>query len=100
MRILVLVASILVTSSNFVEARGTVVASCYRGPLKQVIWDRPNAIFVESLTSVGYRHAEAYAIAEQVCRNQDLVDRPEAMSKEVRRILRTSPPDGRQQYRY
>lgn len=61
--------------------------SCYRGPWKEVIWDRPNPVFVDSLVNAGYGYATATAIAERICRDPALVGRPGSMSRALRAIL-------------
>ena len=43
---------------------GNVIhVSCYRGPWNDVIWDRPNSVFVDSLVAVGYDFSTAHAVA-------------------------------------
>jgi len=66
----------------------TIVVSCYRGPWEDVIWDHPNAVFIDSLVDVGYNIVTATAIAEQVCRNEDLVGDKAGLKAEMRRIYR------------
>ncbi len=61
--------------------------SCYRGPWKEVIWDRPNAVFIDSLVNAGYSYATASAIAERICRDPALVQNPGSMSRKLRQIL-------------
>lgn len=61
--------------------------SCYRGPWKEVIWDRPNPVFIDSLVSAGYGYPEATAIAERICRDPALVQNPGSMSRKIREIL-------------
>jgi hypothetical protein len=73
------------------SASKTIVVSCYRGPWTDVIWDRPNAIFIDSLVNHGYDFSTAHAIAERVCRDQLLVGDGEALKAEMRRIMRESP---------
>jgi len=68
-----------------------IVVSCWRGPWKQVIWDRPNANFIDSLVGVGYDYPTSSAIAERICRDQNLVFNPEGLKAEMHRIYRTSP---------
>lgn len=65
---------------------GTIVVSCFRGPWKEVIWDRPNSNFVDSLVAIGYDYPNAHAIAERVCRDDELVNNPEGLKAEMRRI--------------
>jgi len=72
---------------------GTVYVSCYRGPWRDVIWDRPEAIFVDSLVSVGYDYTNALAIATRVCRDITVVGNDEAMRLEMVRIIREAPRD-------
>jgi len=69
---------------------GGITVSCYRGPWKAVIWDRPNAVFIESLVAVGYDYANANAIGETVCRDAALVDNPEGLRTTMRRIYAES----------
>ena len=76
-------------------AQTTIAVSCYRGPWKDVIWDRPNPQFIGSLVAAGYSSATASSIATRVCRNPNFVDRPGAMANEVQWILQTVPLDGR-----
>ena len=72
-------------------AKKTIVVSCYRGPWTDVIWDRPNAIFIDSLVNFGYDFPTAHAIAERVCRDKMLVGNGDALKAEMRRIMRESP---------
>lgn len=66
----------------------TIVVSCFRGPWGEVIWDRPNAVFIDSLVAVGYDFSTAHAIGERVCRDKALVGNPDAMRAEMVRIYR------------
>ena len=68
------------------QSGSRIVVSCYRGPWKEVIWDRPNAVFVDSLASVGYDYPTAQAIATRICRDDALVGNPEALKATMRRI--------------
>lgn len=77
-----------------VMAHGAVQVSCYRGPWKKAIWDRPNAIFIDTLVANGYRYATAEAIGERICRDQRLVGNSDGLAAEMTRILRTIPKDG------
>ena len=45
-----------------------IIVSCFRGPWKDVIWDRPNSNFIDSLIKIGYDYPTSHAIAERVCR--------------------------------
>lgn len=64
----------------------TIVVSCFRGPMKVVVWDRPTTRFVDSLVDVGYSYGDALAIGERICRDETLVGNPGALSAEMRRI--------------
>lgn len=68
-----------------------ITVSCFRGPWNEVIIDRPNAIFIDSLVDVGYEYSTAHAIAYRICRDQALVGNESAMRSEMQRILRTQP---------
>jgi len=69
----------------------TIYVSCFRGPWKEVIWDRPNAKFVDSLVTLGYDYPTSHAIAERVCRDEALVFNPEGLKSEMKRIYADSP---------
>jgi len=73
-------------------ASHVITVSCYRGPWEDVIWDRPNPEFTDSLVSAGYTFPEAHAIAERVCRDPGTVGRPGALHATMTNILRSSPP--------
>ncbi|AYE85652.1 MAG: hypothetical protein ABJN39_05770 [Sulfitobacter sp.] len=67
---------------------GNVIhVSCYRGPWNDVIWDRPNSVFVDSLVAVGYDFSTAHAVAERVCRDHTLVGNPEGLKATMKRIF-------------
>ncbi|AHM04010.1 hypothetical protein roselon_01631 [Roseibacterium elongatum DSM 19469] len=72
--------------------RHVITISCYRGPWEDVIWDRPNPVFTDSLVSAGYTFPEAHAIAERVCRDPATVNRPNGMVNVMTRILSETPP--------
>lgn len=63
-----------------------IVVSCFRGPWKEVIWDRPNAVFIDTLVSVGYDFSTAQAIGERVCRDDRLVGDPAALKATMEKI--------------
>lgn len=69
-----------------------ITVSCYRGPWEDVIWDRPNPVFTDSLVSAGYTFPEAHAIAERVCRDPGAVGQPDVALATMTNILRSSPP--------
>lgn len=72
--------------------RHVIVVSCFRGPWNDVIWDHPEAVFVDSLVNLGYTFPEAHAIAERVCRDSTTVGQPEEMKAAMYRILAANPP--------
>ena len=74
---------------------GAITVSCYRGPWTEVIWDRPNAVFIESLVAIGYDYANANAIGETICRDQALVNNPEGLRATMRRIYADSASERR-----
>ncbi|MCJ7872766.1 hypothetical protein Q4577_08140 [Marinovum sp. 2_MG-2023] len=63
-----------------------IVVSCFRGPWNDVIWDRPNPVFIDSLVAIGYDFPNAHAIAERVCRDPALVGNPEGLKSTMLRI--------------
>ena len=73
-------------------ATHVITVSCYRGPWQDVIWDRPNPVFTDSLVNAGYSFPEAHAIAERVCRDPSSVGQPGALRATMSDILRRSPP--------
>lgn len=77
---------------NLQVQRVTVTISCFRGPWQDVIWDRPEPVFVDSLVAAGYTFPEAHAISERVCRDIDGVDNPGHSQAVLAQIFRESPP--------
>ncbi len=69
-----------------------ITISCFRGPWTDVIWDKPNAVFLEGLVRIGYSQEEAYAIGRRVCRDEYGIDEPEYLVATLRRILANEPP--------
>ncbi len=69
----------------------TIVVSCYRGPWKEVIWDRPNPVFYDSLVGAGYSPATANALGTRICRDQNLVGNLQNMIAEVQQVIRQAP---------
>jgi len=78
--------------SGATGAQVVITISCFRGPWQGVIWDRPNAVFIDSLVNAGYTYPEAHAIAERVCRDHAGVGSPETMRAAMSNILAASPP--------
>ena len=59
---------------------------------QDVIWDRPEPVFVDSLVAAGYSFPEAHAISERVCRDIDGVDNPGHSEAVLAQIFRDTPP--------
>ena len=85
-----------------VSAQGATAASgpqikvdCYRGPWEDVIWDRPERPFIESLMAAGYDLVAAEAIGEWVCRDPAGVNDPAALVAIARRVIAENPPKRR-----
>ncbi|MWB79212.1 hypothetical protein GLS40_14325 [Pseudooceanicola sp. 216_PA32_1] len=76
---------------TFQPSNHVIVVSCYRGPWKQVIWDHPNAKFIDSLVAIGYDFPTSEAIANRICRDQNLVFDPEGLKATMKRIYMSSP---------
>ena len=68
-----------------------ITISCYRGPTSGVVWDRPNAVFVEDLVRIGYSYPQAAAIGERVCRDEYGVGNHDHMRMSLLNILATTP---------
>ncbi|MGI3170325.1 hypothetical protein ACRARG_14340 [Pseudooceanicola sp. C21-150M6] len=71
---------------TFPQTGHAIHVSCFRGPWKEVIWDRPNAIFLDDLHEIGYDYATARAIGERICRDATLVGHPDGMKAEMLKI--------------
>jgi len=70
----------------------TVTVSCFRGPWDDVIWDRPEPVFVDSLVNAGYTYPEAHSMAERVCRDSTGVGSPENLRATMLGIIANEPP--------
>ncbi len=67
-----------------------VVIDCFRGPWqKDVIWDHPNAQFVDTLMANGYSIGTATDIANHICRDETLarIDDPDERAEEMKAKL-------------
>jgi hypothetical protein len=93
------IAAGLVPFSGTIAAAGSgtilITVSCFRGPWSEVIWDHPNAAFLNSLAEAGYDPATAEAIAQRVCRDETAVSQPDRLTEVMYRVLRETPPPGR-----
>ncbi|PTX56029.1 hypothetical protein C8N43_0679 [Litoreibacter ponti] len=69
----------------------SITVACYRGPWEQVYWDRAKPEFYDSLTRAGFSPERAQALGDRVCRDQALVNNPEAMRREASRLIATTP---------
>lgn len=78
-------------AGNYWTQGGTVVVQCFRGPWREVIWDRPEAKFIESLVGVGYDYPSAFAIANRICRDITLVGDDAALKAAMERIIAEAP---------
>jgi len=70
----------------------SIVISCYRGPWKTVAWDRPNAVFIDTLMNFGYNSTQAHTIGERVCRDEYGVDDIGHMVATLNRLMAEQPP--------
>jgi hypothetical protein len=70
----------------------TITISCYRGPMRTVAWDRPNAVFVDSLMRRGYSIEQAEAIGSRVCRDEYGVHDPDHLVATLNRLLAETRP--------
>lgn len=85
---------ILIFVAELTYAAPRVVISCFRGPWQEVIWDRPNPIFIDTLMANGYSITTATAIAERICRDPNLVNQNELSIQETIRLMKLIPKDG------
>ncbi|MGV6849957.1 MAG: hypothetical protein ACWA5A_16415 [Marinibacterium sp.] len=69
-----------------------ITVSCYRGPLKEVAWDRPNAVFIDDLVQLGYTLSEASWLGERVCRDEYGVFDPAYLEDRFRQLIAQNPP--------
>jgi hypothetical protein len=75
------------TVYRYVFQTGHVITvGCWRGPWKEVIWDRPEPVFLDDLVRIGYDYPTAQAIANRICRDQNLVGDKEGLKAEMLRI--------------
>ncbi|QPM91986.1 hypothetical protein [Pseudooceanicola algae] len=65
-----------------------VLASCYRGPWEDVIWDKANPEFMETLMQNGITPDAAEEIGERVCRDPALVGKPDLIIDRTRELMR------------
>lgn len=89
-------SSIVISLISAQAFAAPITISCYRGPWKEVIWDRPNPIFIDTLMENGYSIVTASSIAHRICRDPGLVGRlgDGSAVAVLKRILRETPKDG------
>ncbi|MEM7076558.1 MAG: hypothetical protein AAGA28_12165 [Pseudomonadota bacterium] len=85
--ILLAASAAALVSADVALAGSQILVSCYRGPWEEVIWDRANPEFIASLEANGYDRVEAQALADSICRDPRLVNNPDEMAAEVRRVF-------------
>lgn len=66
--------------------------SCFRGPWQEIIWDRPEVVFLDGLTAYGYSPSDALAIGTRVCHDPQGVTDPSYLVGVLQSILRTQRP--------
>ncbi len=84
-------AAAFIVMADTAKADTYILVSCYRGPWNEVIWDKANPDFIQSLVQAGYGEQEATSIANYICRDPRLVDNPIALAKEVRAAVANAP---------
>ena len=84
-------AELKAAPGNHWNQGGVVTVSCYRGPWKDVIWDRPEPIFTDSLVAVGYDFSNALAIGNRICRDITLVGNPQGLKAAMEAIIAAAP---------
>ena len=72
-----------------------ITISCFRGPTSNVIWDRPNAVFIEDLVRLNYTYPQAQAIAERVCRDEYGVGQPDYLKATLLNLMARTPPQNK-----
>lgn len=77
---------------TYVTRGHTVTVSCFRGPWREVIWDRPEPVFIDSLVAAGYDFPTAHAMAERICRDRSTVGNREALRSTAQGIVDSYPP--------
>ena len=75
-----------VTYTYTFQTGHVIHVACWRGPWKEVIWDHPEAMFLDDLRAIGYDFPTSRAIAERICRDQSLVNNPEGLKSTMIRI--------------
>jgi hypothetical protein len=70
---------------------GVVTVSCFRGPIRETVWDHPRAIFTESLVAVGYDYPRALSIATRICRDVTLVGNEAAIKAAMEQVIAEAP---------
>jgi hypothetical protein len=79
-------------SAEPIVKKVVITVSCFRGPWEEVIWDRPNAKFVDSLVHAGYDFPTAHAMAERICRDETNVGKKEGLRSQMLTTMAEVPP--------
>jgi hypothetical protein len=93
-KVAIVSAVMFLGTAGSLAAETAIHVSCFRGPLKAVIWDRANPEFIESFVTYGYSRKTAMALADSICRDQNLVDPSDDMVAAVRALMAATPKDG------
>ncbi|RVT85770.1 hypothetical protein DXV76_08475 [Rhodobacteraceae bacterium CCMM004] len=83
---------------DVVVNRTVITVSCFRGPWREVIWDRPNPVFIDDLVGYGMDYPTAHAVAERVCRDKSMVGNLARMEAEIKRAIEAAPQYSRRSY--
>lgn len=65
---------------------------CFRGPTSETIWDKPRAVFIDDLVTLGYDFSEASAIANLICTDATAVGQPELLKERLLAAIAQNPP--------
>lgn len=69
-----------------------ITISCFRGPTKHVVWDRPNAVFLDDLRQLGYSRGQAKTIGDRVCRDEYGVENHDHMRAVLKEVMADTKP--------
>ena len=101
MRLLSLTAAALLALPGVASAHShrqavqpvTIQIACFRGPWREIIWDRAEVSFTDDLVAAGYSLTQAEAIGTRICRDPQGVENPQYLVGVLQGILRTERPD-------
>lgn len=66
--------------------------NCFRGPIRETVWDHARSVFIEDLVSLGYNYDAALAIATRICRDVTAVGNPDALRANLLNAIAKNPP--------